>query len=261
MRGCGVTLVHSVHPPLPPPPPSILMTDEDWTAVGATIVSGVHQELEGLLDETTAPDEIPVATVVRHGPPGPVLGEMSEDACLVVLQHRSMTRLRRIVSGSTVASVAAHAHCPVVSVPAVPADRQPTGAVCAAVLGDGGPTQVLEAAFAEASARGATLTLLHGWRLESGYDDMVTDRSAWSRRDEAAIAAGAAELVTKYPEVPMRIDVRHEWPAELLAHAGLSADLLVVGRHGGLPGLPHRLGSLARTAVSHSMCPVVVVPV
>jgi nucleotide-binding universal stress UspA family protein len=260
-RGCGVTLVHAVHPVLMPPPPSVLITDDTWTSVGRTIVEKVRPEVDRLLEELPAGAEVPVSTVVRQGGPGLVLGDLSKDACLVVLQRRDLSRLHRVVSGSAVAAVAAHARCPVVSVPSGAGDREPTGLVTAGVHGDGGPPEVLEAAFAEASARSCGLRLLHGWRLEQAYDHILSDVPAWTARDEATITVAARDLAAKYPEVQLHIDVRHDWPADVLAHAGAASDLLVVGRHSGLPLMPHRLGSLARTAVAHAPCPVMVVPV
>jgi nucleotide-binding universal stress UspA family protein len=120
---------------------------------------------------------------------------------------------------------------------------------------------VLEAAFAEASVRSSALRLVHGWRLAPAYDDLFPDVAAWTARDEAAIMAAASDLAAKYPDVPLHVDVRHDWPADTLVRAGNDSDLLVVGRHDGLRVLPHRLGSLARTATAHASCPVMVVPV
>jgi nucleotide-binding universal stress UspA family protein len=258
---CGITVVHAVNPMLAPPPPSVLITADTWTSVGQTIVDDARRELESLLAELPSDVDVPVATVVRHGPPGSVLGDLSKDAHLVVMQRRDVSRLRRLVSGSAVAAVAAHAHCPVVSVPAGRGTAERHGLVTAGVHGDGGPVAVLEAAFAEAAARSCSLRLLHGWRLEPAYDDILSDVTAWTARDEAAIRAAASDLAAKYPDVPLHVDVRHDWPADVLAHAGTGNDLLVVGRHSGLPILPHRLGALARTAVAHATCPVMVVPV
>jgi nucleotide-binding universal stress UspA family protein len=260
-RGCGITLVHAVSPVLPPPPPSILVTDDTWAATGEAIVDGVRRELDELLAGLPAGQEPPVTGVARLGSPGTVFGELGADACLVVMQRRSRSRLSRVVSGSAMAAVASQARCPVVSVPATTAEREPTGMVCAGVHGDGGPVPVLEAAFAEASARQCALRLLHGWRLDTAYDDILARTAEWTARDEAAITTAASDLAAKYPEVQLHVDVRHDWPAAVLAEAGEAADLLVVGRHAGLAHLPHRLGSLARTALAHATCPVMVVPV
>jgi nucleotide-binding universal stress UspA family protein len=205
--------------------------------------------------------DVPVTTLVQQGGPGQVLGELSKEECLVVMQRRDRSRLHRLVSGSAVSAVAAHAHCPVVSVPAGQSDRPATGVVTAGVHSDGGPAEVLEAAFVEASARSSSLRLLHGWRLEPAYDDLVSDADAWTARDEASITSAASDLAAKYPEVQLHLDVRHDWPADVLAQAANDSDLLVVGRHDGLRILPHRLGSVARTAIAHATCPVMVVPV
>jgi len=254
--GCGVTLVHAVNPMLPPPPPSVMVTDDTWGSVGVNIVRAAHGELAGMVGE----DDLPVATVVRHGDPGSVFAALSDEARLIVLQHRDMSRMHRVVSGSTVTAVAAHAHCPVVSVPATSIDPPDTGVVTAGVRGDGGPGPVLETAFSEAASRGWALRLLHGWRLPMAYDDLLADDEHWLRQDEAAINAAAADLRSKYPDVEVRVEVRHDWPADVLAGAATDSHLLVVGRHDGLPVLPVRLGSLARTAIAHARCPVMVVP-
>jgi nucleotide-binding universal stress UspA family protein len=254
--GRGLTLVHAVHPLLPPPPPSILMTDDTWSDVGRTIMDEARGELEGLLGEAS----LPVDTVLRHGDPGSIFAELSTGASMVVLQRRDLSRLHRIVTSSTVTSVAAHAHCPVVSVPAG-VDAPPTaGRVTVGVHGDGGPREVVEAAFAEASARRCELAVVHAWRLAAYYDDMLADEARWTAQDEARIVTGIEELRSKYPDVVVRVDVRHDWPADVLVDAAKDSAMVVVGRHSGLSGLPARLGPLTRAVIAHARGPVMIVP-
>ena len=155
-------------------------------------------------------------------------------------------------------TAAAHARCPVVSVPtrqAVPAH----GVVTAGVHQDGGPDAVLEVAFAQAADRGASLRLLHAWRLPSTYDDLRAEDARWDRDTEACIDARAADVKKRHPEVQVGVEVHHAAPADALAGAATYSDLLVVGRHSGRMG-PARLGFLARTMVAHAQCPVLVVP-
>lgn len=252
-QGRGITLVHAVHPILPPPPPSLLITDDTWLEVGDSVVGEVRHELETLLGD----DSTPVATVVMAGTPGAVFSELSKDAVMVVLQHQDLSQLHRLVTGSTVASVATHAHSPVVSVPSSPPDRASMGAVVVGVRADGGPREVLEAAFAEAAARSSPLRVVHGWRVPVAYDDL---RARWSAQDDVSIQAALTGLRERYPDIDVRVDVQNDWPPDVLVRTAAASDLLVVGRHNGLSMLPPRLGSLARTVVSHAACPVMVVP-
>lgn len=255
--GVGITLVHALHPTLPPPPPSVLITGDDWRDLGGRILAEAREELEQLLDG----ESLSVSKVVRHGHPGAVFADLSKDASMIVLQHRDLSRLHRIVTGSTVASVASHAHCPVVSVSPGRGDRSVTTRITAGLHGDGGPREVLEAAFATASNQRCSLRLIHAWHLARAYDDVVTDHAGWIADDKARITAEATEVATKYPKVTVEIDVRHDWPVDVLINAAEKADLLVVGRHGGLTLTPPRLGSITRTVVAHAASPVMIVPV
>jgi nucleotide-binding universal stress UspA family protein len=254
--GRGVTLVHAVSPVMPPPPPSILITDDTWAEVGSSIVSEARREMETLL----AGEPITVTTLVHHGAPGSTFADLSGHATKIVLQHRDLSRLHHLVTGSTVAQVAAHTHCPVVSVPATGAERSPTGVVTAGIHADGKPTAVLEAAFAEASARGASVRLLHAWQVPPAYGYVLPDEAGWGANNKAAIESSVSDLRAKYPDTEVSIDILREWPADCLARASAASDLLVLGRHNALPGLPSRLGSLARTVLMHAACPVEIVP-
>ena len=254
--GEGMALVHAVHTLLPPPPPSVLIAADSWSEIGAAVMREARHELEVLLGD----EPLPVSTLVRHGAPGTVLSDLSRQARVVVLQHRDLSRLQRIFTGSTVASVATHAHCLVVSVPVSSSDRTAAGVLTAGVHSDGGPRQVLEAAFAGAAARGLALRLVHAWRLAAEYDDIVATDPRWVPEVQAAIASASTELATKYPEVSLDIQVRHDWPADVLVRAAEDSERVVVGRHDGISALPPRLGSVARAVIAHASCPVMVVP-
>ncbi len=79
----------------------------------------------------------------------------------------------------------------------------------------------------------------------------------------AAAAAAARELALllecwqeKYPGVPVSQDVVHGHPGRALAGLSARADLVVIGRHPGLPGS----GSVRHAVLSHAHGPVAVVP-
>jgi nucleotide-binding universal stress UspA family protein len=255
--GADVCIVHAVHELRPPPAANPLLSYEvAWDEVGNRIVAEVSEEFLSLHED------IDVSTVARHGDPVKVLTELSSDASLVVLQHRDLSSLHRIFTGSTVAGVAAHAHCPVTSVPAGWSPSVPQGRVTVGVHEDGLPPGVLALAFVEASARRCPLRVVHAWKLDPVYDDFISAREmAWRTEAEATVRSALEEMRHNHPDVPVEVEVRHQWPADALVELSLTSDLLVVGRHRHhLPG-PRRIGSIARAVLRTASCPVTVVPV
>jgi nucleotide-binding universal stress UspA family protein len=255
--GASIALVHAIHPLLAPPlPPGVVLDEDDRSFdVGRSILEQVREELQAL-----AGTSLTTTTTARHGEPGPVLAELSKKASRVILQHRDLSRLHRVVTGSTVAATATHASCPVVSVPHAVGDRPRHGLVTVGIRGDGEPRQVLAAAFAEASAHRCSLRVVHADRLAPGYDDLLTLGDDWAAQAEEAVQNATAELREEHPGVAVDIAVRHDWPADALVAAATDSDLLVVGRHAGQLRLPARLGSLARAVIREAGCPVMVVP-
>lgn len=251
-------LVHAIHEAFPPPPPTMLVEPVPWQQVGNAVMAEVRDELEDLLEDGA----LEVTTEVRSGPGGGVLVELSEQASVVVLQHRARSRLRRLFTGSTVIASAADSRCPVVSVPATWEPQTRTGRVVVGVHEDGMPEQVLAEAFAEAAAHGSSVHLVHAWEIEGAYTDLVgPPTEGWETNVREAMAAAVRPYAEAHPSVDVELDVRRGWPADALLELAGGADLLVVGRHGSRRHLPHRIGSIARTLVGEAPCPVMVVPV
>jgi nucleotide-binding universal stress UspA family protein len=258
--GARVTLVRAVNPLLAPPPPSVL-------TASAPMLDACRELLDGTVEEYTRITGLECSPVLLKGSPAEVLTGLSEDAELVVLAHRDLTALRRIVTWSTTISVAAHAACPVVAVPqhwplAEPASTDATW-VTVGVHETGTPEAVLEAGFEAAARRGRRLRLVHAWRSEAQYDDVVLRRvdPGWRERLEHEIATSVGPIAAKHPDVDVDVVVEHEWPADALAALTRTSSLLIVGRHGHHQPLPSRIGSIARTLVGLAECPVMVVPV
>lgn len=259
-RDVRVTLAHAVSALFPPPSPSILLQPESLTEVGRQSLSGAAGEFLDMSERRLAFGE-----VLDHGHADSVLADLSKDADLVVTAHRDRHGLKRIRTHSTSISVAAHAHCPVVSVPeGWTADAAPDARwVTVGVHEFGGPEQVLAEGFAEADRRGAPLRVVHAWRLDPAYDDIITRRvdPEWHDRLQAELQTAVAPFVERYPDVEVDTVVWHQWPADAVADLAGSSSLVVVGRHGERHLLPHRVGSIARAAITTSSCPVLVVPV
>ncbi len=97
------------------------------------------------------------------------LVQRTNGASLLVLQHRALSRVKRIFVGSFAQSVAGRATVPVVSVPEGWVPRVGTDNVVTAATQD--PVEapaLLRAGFEEARSRGALLVVLHAWWLASG---------------------------------------------------------------------------------------------
>ena len=127
----------------------------------------------------------------------------------------------------------------------------------------GVPRQVLEAAFSWADRTGAPLRVVHAWRLDAAYDDIITHRvdAEWRAKQKRLLSAAVADHRDSWPTVPVEVEVRHQWPADVLVDDSRNASLVVIGRRGARGWIPEHLGSLARTVLRASMCPVMVVPV
>lgn len=261
LTGAPVTLVHVLNPVVPPPPPSILiMASESLQEAGRHLLKDAVAEYESIGGECQF--------LLREGHAASVLTQLSAEADLVVLGHRHYSTVRRIITWSTSTATAAHAHCPVVAVPTT-TGSQPAGSedgiswVTVGVHEDGAPESVLRAGFEAAAAHGHRLRLVHAWRLDPVYDDMIVARTGddWRKRVAEEIRTATEPLTAKYPEVAVEVRVEHQWPPDALADLAETSALLVVGRHSHRPLLPDRIGSVARTALHRATCPVMVVPV
>ena len=258
-RGVPVTLAHVVHEILPPPPPSVLMAPIGWDDIGRYVLDQVEDELTTSVDAS-----VPVQRVLEHGYPSWTLCELSHDADLVVVQHRGRHGLHRLSTRSAAVTLGGHAACPAVSVPEGWTGEQPqedADWITVGVHEKGASPEVLAAAFAAASARGASLRLVHAWRLDPAYDAIVVARidPSWGERVRAEITEAADAEMQAHPTVKVDVQVLHQWPAEALDQLAETSSLLVVGRHETTMPWP-RIGSIARAAISRSACPVMVVP-
>lgn len=257
-EGARVVLVHVGRLSLPTVP-GLVVTPTEAIHVAERIVREVAEELEEIVGGPVAHD-----VVALTGVPSQVLVELSRDARLVVVQHRTSTALERLFVGSTANGAAARSHCPLVSVPA--GWEPPPGGAAEVVVGvheAGVPRQVLEAAFSWADRTGAPLRVVHAWRLDAAYDDIITHRvdAEWREKQKRLLAAAIADHRDSWPTVPVEVEVRHQWPADVLVDDSRNASLVVIGRRGARGWIPEHLGSLARTVLRASMCPVMVVPV
>lgn len=203
---------------------------------------------------------VPVETALCHGPVVDALLGLSADAERIVVQRRSPGRLRRLLTGSTVAGLAARAPVPVVVVPEQWAGPRATPPVYV-WLGEGvdDGAAVLDRAFLEAENRGAPLSVLHASHVPAQTGGSPERRRAREDQRQAARARLVEQVASRraaHPMVEVRVEGSHLHPAEALVQVSGHSRLLVVGRRG--HGLV-RLGPVARRLVRDAHCPLVLV--
>jgi len=253
-----VVLAHAYGTTVPPTPPGVLLTYAQAAAVARAVVHEAEQELARL-----GRGEVKHRVVTAAVTPSHLLVELGREARLVVVQHRDPTRLGRLFVGSTANGAAAHCDCPVVSVPVDwGPPSAPAGDVLVGVHEDGSPLAAVSAGFAWAAATGVALHVVHAWRLDGAYDDIVSARVAdeWRAEQLQALGSAVLDLRRDDPSVSVELEVRHQWPAQALVDDSRTASLVVVGRHARHGQPTHHLGSVPRTVLREARSPVMVVP-
>jgi nucleotide-binding universal stress UspA family protein len=254
--GCGLHLIHVVHV-LAQSPEMVVADVTEYERVGRQSLDAALRAARDLVgDDTTLTGELVSGGVVHE------IVRAAGDARLVVLQHRDLSRLRRVVTRSVASGVAARARVPVVSVPeSWSADREratdPTVTVGVDVADRAG--EVLSIAIDAARARGAVLCVLHTWSFPSAYDDIImarVDRDSWAPRATAEVQAALDGLGDVVTGVQVRIEAEHRNPADALVEASRSSHLVVIGRHDPLTPLGSHLGPVARAVLAGAECPV-----
>lgn len=200
---------------------------------------------------------------VDSGGLGPQLTARADRSRLVVLEHRHLSRAHRLVTGSTVAGVAAHTTAPVLSVPEgwQPDAQLPVVAVGVQDVEEAG--HLVHLALDEADLRDARLVVTHAWWQPRGFDRADHDEAF--RDDHLAGARTALEaalepLRAKYPDTEVTLDLRHAPAAETLVEVATDASLLVMGRRHHRMPLGSHLGPTVRAVLHHSTCPVLLAP-
>jgi nucleotide-binding universal stress UspA family protein len=216
----------------------------------AAAVARAAEMAPGLLIETD-PLEGPAALAVTGSGPG---------ALMLVVGSRGLGAFTAMVLESVARYAADHASCPVVVV------REETAAVHRLVgvgLGDlDDCADSLAFAFEEAALRKASLRAVHAWHApQASISRAGTPYPPPALHAAAADAARQLMLLLdrwqeKYPDVLVSQDVVHGHPGRALADLSARADLVVLGRHPGLPGP----GSVRHAVLGHARGPIAIVP-
>jgi nucleotide-binding universal stress UspA family protein len=253
---CPVSLVHTLEWPVVSFPVAGLQVD--WT-------QEIHEQGHRWLREAREAAELAAPGVQTQvylftGDPRERLLAEAQHARELVVGSRGLGGLSGMLLGSTSATVAQHAWCPVVVV------HGEGNAVSPVVVGlDGSPAseQALAYAFKAASRAGAVLLAVHAWGDHGPWDSRVAlaDEGAVEEIEAAAqrmLAGQLADWPEKYPRVAVMRKVIRQRPAAALIELGQQARMIVVGSRGRGGFARLLLGSVSQAVVRHATCPVAV---
>ncbi len=169
------------------------------------------------------------------------------------------------VLGSVTTGVTHRAHVPVIVVPAK--SSTPVGdsmkKIVVGVDGSAASLRALDWAYAEAAMTGAELTVVHGWIYPyAGPRTSVSEPRTQMQLDAMQeLKASLESLGAQMTDGPVHIHPKlsESTPADALLEEANDADLLVVGSRGRGGFRSMLLGSVSRTVVQHSPCPVAVI--
>lgn len=234
-----------------------LGSSDTFPDVGGRIVDAARTEAEKV-----GGGGVRVTTAVVEGRRVPAIVDEAEGARMIVL-GRAERSWGHVFTDRTFTGVAAHASCPVIAVPARWHDAS-DDKVVVGVADVEQATGPLEEAFNRAAAWDAPLTIVHAWKIDNAYEDIVFERVELEEIRSSAeekISATIAGLRSAFPGVEVEIVVRHAEPAAAILSHSQGATLIVLGRRSrrGLPEL--QLGSTTRAIAHHATCPVEVVPI
>lgn len=257
-HGAPLRLVAAQPPPVIPG--GMLVTSQSY-------FDDLNAESRRILDAAKALAEdtaagIEVETSLYNSPPIPLLLDLSEQARMIVLGTRGRGALRSALLGSVTTGVVTHARCPVVVIP-TPTVPDEDGQIVVGVDGSANSVPAVEAAFTEASLRGAPLVAVHAWS-DIDFDTLpvAVEALPWSavaESEEAALAESLAGMQERFPDVEVtRVVVQDNAVDQLIARSR-DAQLVVVGSHGrgGFRGM--LLGSTSRALLHRSERPLMVV--
>ncbi|MDC4232195.1 universal stress protein [Actinomyces sp. B33] len=227
---------------------------------------GAQQVVDEAVDHARAHGGSIVSGSIEPGDPAGVLVEMSREVDLVVVGSRGGGGFADRLLGTVSSALPAHAKCPVVIVPKHTSGKKfmPVERIVVGVDGSDVPSSALRRAIDEAQTWDARLTAVSAIPIQTGATMVAwmptgADHAGLLRDVRKGMGAAIDEALAG-----RRIDVaRHALdgtPSSLLVEFSTAVDLVVVGTRGrgGLAGV--LLGSTSQTVISHSTCPVMVVP-
>lgn len=206
-----------------------------------------------------------ITSEVLIGNPTAVLAEASENADRLVVGRRRLGGLERMFVGSTSASLAAVAHCPLVVISAAvnPDETGGRKVVAVGVDGEGHSAETLAEALVEARVRGARLIVTHiqpavPVGMFGGYQLTAEAERELLTEARTAITELVDRVAGSEPNVPVEVLVQAGDPVDRLVSLSREVDLLVLGMRAPTV-LGFALGGMTRAVLAHAESPLMVV--
>lgn len=229
------------------------------TAVGSTPQSEAAAQ-EHLASEvagvTTRHPDLDVTAIVSTRTAHPALVEVSDDVDVLVMGARGIGGWNGLTLGGVATRVAAHAHCPVIVVPAGVSQGRTNLPVVFGYDGSRNAESAAHFALDQAAVWGLTgLAVLvradHGSeRIQVAPEDLTKAEGQQGRE--------VAQIGEQHPDSKLIVRHLRADPAGALISLMPAASMLVVGRSGS--GAATLMGSTVRALLQGARCPIVVVP-
>ncbi|MFL6141822.1 MAG: universal stress protein [Labedaea sp.] len=195
-----------------------------------------------------------VLTRIVAGRPEQVLSAQAGGADLLVIGAGEQNSFAEAITGSVPAALLSTAPCPIV---VVPKDAKPAGDTARVLVGvdTAEPSRAaLDYAFDAASRQCAGLEVVLCWTAPHDRAERCGERADQHR----GLAESLAGFAVDYPDVPVTEHLVDGDPIEELARRSRHAALLVLGSRGRGRLASMAFGSVSRTLIRRSHCPVAV---
>lgn len=196
-------------------------------------------------------------TRLHTSPTAATLADLSGDADMIIVGGTEPHLASPALWSSIGIDLACHAGCPVAVVRGEARTRSSTLPVVVGIDGSPASEEAVAIAFDEAASRGVELVPLcvvsEHTTIELAGITLAPDTSG-----QEILAERLAGWAERYPDVKVRPLVGWGDPARRLLEEAATAQLLVVGSHGGNPIAGAMLGSVSSAVVSKCPVPVIV---
>jgi nucleotide-binding universal stress UspA family protein len=227
---------------------------------------GAQQVVDEAIAHARARGDVRVGGSIEPGDPAAVLVEMSREVGMIVVGSRGGGGFADRLLGTVSSALPAHSKCPVVVVPRRTSGKAftPVERIVVGTDGSDVASSALHRAIDEAILWKADLTAVSAIPIASGGGMMSwlptsVDRDALFKEVRQGLNA-AVDKALDGRDVEVARHVLDGNPSSLLIEFSTAVDLVVVGTRGrgGFAGV--LLGSTSQMVLSHSTCPVMVVP-
>lgn len=258
-RNLTLRLLHAW--PLLVPEPTRLPGEVDQNYWAKRLVHDTRAKLLARHPNLTVVDSL-VADDAQHA-----LLQAASESEMTVLGSRGLEPVESYFLGDISMPVVSRSERPVVLVRADTREDgpppAPSGCVVVALKLHGSCDDLLEFAFATATARDVALRAVHGrsvplhayvpWGMNHDITDITQDA-------QKQLSQALHPWRVKFPRVEVTESIAPESPAKAVVRGAEGARVLVVGRRRHRPALAPHLGPVTQAAIHHARCPVAVVP-